>query len=175
MTTHGGCCSGQSARGYDKLYHVWQGMKDRCYNPNNREYFNYGGRGIKVCEDWLDYSKFREFMIGIGYDYKAPRGTYTIERKDVNRDYTPENCIWADKTTQCFNRRKFEGTTSKYVGVSYDKTKTNKPWRVSLKKNGKIVFSGSFAIEEDAAKAYDEACFKHYGIRKNFPNESENT
>lgn len=134
MTTHGGCCSGQSVRGYDKLYHVWQGMKDRCYNPNNREYFNYGGRGIKVCEDWLDYGKFREFMIGIGYDYKAPRGTYTIERKDVNRNYEPDNCTLKSLSEQQSNK------TSSRLLTYNGKTMSVTEWAQELGINADTIF-----------------------------------
>ena len=148
------------------IYNAWLSMRRRCYNPSESSYENYGGRGIKVCDRWLE--SFQNFYEDMG---DVPFEGASIERLDVNGDYSPENCVWADKTTQCFNRRKFKGASSKYIGVSYDKTKKNRPWRVSLKKGGVILYSGSFSTEEEAARAYDDACMEHYGVRKNFPDE----
>ena len=151
------------------IHNAWLSMRRRCYDTNNTGYENYGGRGIKLCDRWLE--SFENFYADMG---DIPFEGASIERKDVNGDYSPENCVWADKTTQCFNRRKFKGTSSKYIGVSFDKTKKSRPWRVSLRKGGETLFSGSFGTEVEAAKAYDEACFKYYGVRKNFPDEKDN-
>lgn len=84
MKTHGGSSS--------RLYHVWQGIKNRCLNPNSPEYYNYGGRGITICDEWLDFDNFRVFMLSIGYNSKAAKGAQTIERIDVNKGYFPDNC-----------------------------------------------------------------------------------
>lgn len=88
----------------ERLYMIWCAMKARCYNLNNREYENYGGRGIQVCNEWLDYSKFREFMLLHGYDSNAPRGKYTIDRIDNDGDYCPENCRVIPIQQQMYNR-----------------------------------------------------------------------
>lgn len=78
---------------HERLYHVWDGMKQRCNNPNHAAYKNYGGRGIKVCEEWeKDYTKFREFMLVNGYNPEAPFGECTIDRINNDGDYCPENC-----------------------------------------------------------------------------------
>jgi hypothetical protein len=81
------------------IYGRWSAMLDRCRNPNHKSYHNYGGRGITVCERWHDFSNFYE-DIKDGY---AP--TLTIERKDVNGNYDPDNVIWVDMKAQGRNRR----------------------------------------------------------------------
>lgn len=89
-----------------RIYHVYQSMKGRCYNPNNIDYKNYGGRGIKVCDEWLNNStSFIEWAYKTGYDESAKYGTCTLDRIDVNGDYCPENCRWADSITQARNKK----------------------------------------------------------------------
>lgn len=150
------------------IHNAWCSMRRRCYGENDSSYDNYGSRGITVCDRWME--SFENFYEDTG---DVPFEGASIERKDVNGNYCPENCVWADKTTQCFNRRKFEGKSSQYVGVFYEKDR-NKPWRVSLKRYGKVVFSGSYFTELEAAEAYDEAALEHYGVRRNFPEKQNN-
>jgi hypothetical protein len=82
-----------------KTYMVWATMKQRCFNPNNKKYKNYGARGITVCERWLDFNNFLEDM------GEKPEG-YSIERIDVNANYDPSNCIWMPLNNQSFNKQK---------------------------------------------------------------------
>lgn len=83
-----------------KLYGVWAGMKRRCYNPNTKYYADYGGRGIRVCDEWLAYEPFKEWAIASGYSEGM-----SIERINVNAGYSPGNCKWIPLSEQNVNKR----------------------------------------------------------------------
>jgi len=106
-----------------KIYKVFHGMKQRCYNPKNPEYKNYGGRGIKVCDEWLNnFVKFYEWMILAGWDNSKSAKEQTIERNDVDGDYCPENCRLIPLEEQALNR-----TNSRMV-TAFGKTQTISQW-----------------------------------------------
>ena len=85
-----------------KTYNVWQSMKGRCYTKSYTGYPNYGGRGITVCERWrISYQNFID-------DMGIPEPGMTLERKDNDAPYSPENCIWASRSAQSHNKRTME-------------------------------------------------------------------
>lgn len=95
---------------HTRIYTVWTGMKNRCYNKNEPKYKNYGKRGIKVCEEWKnDCMAFAKWAYENGYDEKAEYMQCTLDRIDVNGDYCPQNCRWADQKTQQNNRTNNKG------------------------------------------------------------------
>lgn len=99
------------------LYKDWTSMKNRCYNPNAQQYHNYGGRGIKVCDEWKSYLPFKKWAIENGYS----KGL-SIDRIDVNGDYSPDNCRWATMREQANNTRR-------NVFIDYDgQRKTAAEW-----------------------------------------------
>lgn len=81
------------------LHNIWCGMNNRC-NPNHKDSENYGGRGIRVCDEWSSYEAFADWARNNGYEEGL-----SIERKDVNGNYCPENCTWIPLEKQARNRR----------------------------------------------------------------------
>lgn len=88
-----------------RLYSVWDSMRQRCFNPNNRAYNNYGGRGISVCKEWDNFIEFKNWAYENGYIDSYKRGELTLDRIDVNKDYRPSNCRWIDMRKQSNNKR----------------------------------------------------------------------
>lgn len=105
-----------------KLYRVYYGIKQRCYNKKYHQYQDYGGRGVKICDEWLnDFETFYNWAMNNNY-----REGLTIDRIDVNGDYEPDNCRWSDRKTQAQNRRN-------NIYLTYEgKTQTMKQWAEEL-------------------------------------------
>lgn len=109
-TTHGGTGT--------RLYNIWNGIKSRCSNPNDTCYQHYGARGITVCDEWKnDFSSFRKWALENGY-----ADNLTIERKDVNGNYEPNNCCWITLVQQGYNK------TNSVLITRNGETKTMTEW-----------------------------------------------
>lgn len=101
-----------------RLNRIWRGMKSRCNNPHVKDFSYYGGRGIKVCKEWSDsFESFRDWANSNGYAENL-----TLDRIEVNDNYTPDNCRWVDRLTQSRNKR------DNVCLTLYGKTKTLMEW-----------------------------------------------
>ena len=133
---------------YHRLYKTWKSMMQRCNNQGIATYKNYGGRGITVCDEWLDVRNFINDM------YPSFKEGLTLDRIDVNGNYEPSNCRWADSFVQLRNTRKLQkNNTSEYRGVYLNK-RTGK-YVVQIRVNYARINLGTFITAIDAAKAYD--------------------
>lgn len=84
------------------LFRRWKNMRQRCLNPNNNAYPRYGGRGIKVCDQWVnDFKAFHDWSLGNGYDENLE-----LDRMDNNGDYSPDNCRFTTTVENCNNQRR---------------------------------------------------------------------
>ena len=95
-----GCSLKKHGMRNTRLWRIWDGMRKRCYNPRHKWYKRYGGRGITICDEWLqDHGALFAGALAIGY-----QDGLTIDRIDVDKGYFPDNCRWVDMKTQSNNR-----------------------------------------------------------------------
>lgn len=132
----------------NRLYNIWRGIKKRCTLPSDKDYKNYGGRGIQICNEWLNsYIAFHDWAINNGYSEEL-----TIDRIDYDGNYEPSNCRWVTMKEQNNNKRSnvfftYNGKTksmSKWCdefGVSYEKIKNKYE---TLKKHNNLNFDDLF-------------------------------
>lgn len=137
-------------------YYSWYAMRRRCNYEKAQNYPYYGGRGIKVCEQWdRDFSAFFEDM------GTRPVGT-TLDRKNNNGDYTPENCRWATYVEQRANQKMPSSNKSGYQGVQFHKA--TKKWRAYISIDRKPLHLGVFSDIGSAIKARKEAELKYWRV-----------
>ena len=152
-----GCQKGGNTHGlsHNQFYQTWYDMKYRCYNTKRRDYKHYGARGITVCEEWLDVANF------VAWAEKTHPNTegMSLDRIDNDKGYSPENCRWADRTTQSINQRKYKSNTSGFVGVNWSKSKSI--WVVNIKHHKISKYVGGFKTKEEAVLARDQYIIKN--------------
>lgn len=132
-----------------RIKNIYGGMKKRCYTPTQDGYEYYGGRGIKICDEWLnDKEKFVEWALTNGYE-----SSLSIDRIDVNGDYCPENCKWSDIKTQ--NRNKRNNHLIEHNGM----TKTISEWEEYLGFKSGVLTQRIVVRGGDVHKAIEKKLF----------------
>ena len=139
QTTHG--------MSHSKFYQTWYDMKRRCYDAKRRDYKWYGGKGITICEEWLDPKVF------INWCEETYIEGMTLDRIDVDKNYQPSNCRWVDMSVQNSNKGIRETNTSGYTGVTWHKNV--KRWCSTLRSQGVLINVGTFKDKIEAVIARD--------------------
>lgn len=146
------------------LLAIYNGILARCYKEDHYAYEFYGARGIKVCERWRE--SFDNFVKDIGI---KPSNTHSLDRKDNDGDYEPDNIRWATKRQQTLNRRIPKNNKSGARGVYWHKG--HKKWAASIRVSGRTILLGYFKEVTPAARAYDRAAAFYNGdeAQLNYP------
>jgi hypothetical protein len=149
-TTHGDS--------YTRFYRIWAGMRERCDNPNHKDYNIYGGRGITYQESWNLFKNFKKDMLENYSD------DLELDRINPDLSYTFDNCRWVNESLQAYNQRLSKHNTSGVCGVYY--CKTSDKWIAQISKDGLQIRIGQFINFDDAVFARKEAELKYFGFNK---------
>ena len=151
-----------------RIHKEWRGILHRCKNPSASHYENYGGRGITVCDEWKeDFMAFYEWSMQNGY-----ADNLTLDRKDNDKGYSPDNCRWVTHMENCHNRGKRKDCKSSHSGVRKNVFKSGKvKYRATICVNYKTINLGYFDTEEEAVNARIKAEEKYWGKKEGGLNE----
>lgn len=141
-----------------RIYGIWCGIRQRCTNPNAKFFSYYGGRGIKVCDRWLD--SFENFLADMG----EPQAGYTLDRVNNEGNYEPNNCKWVTRKEQASNTRRNRNIT--YKGVTLNVTQWSK--KTSIPSNTIITRLENGWTEEDALTTHIVKERREVLIQKHF-------
>ena len=152
----------------ERIHKEWRGILHRCKNPSASHYENYGGRGITVCDEWKeDFMAFYEWSMKNGY-----ADNLTLDRKDNDKGYSPDNCRWVTHMENCHNRGKRKDCKTSHSGVRKTMFKSgNFKYRATICVNYKNINLGYFDTEEEAVEARIKAEEKYWGKKEGDFNE----
>ena len=142
-----------------RLFDTWYGMITRCYTTTSKDYISYGGRGIIVCEEWLDVRNFIEWCESTHPNIEG----LSLDRIDVNGNYEPSNCRWATTLIQNVNKRLQLNNKSGFAGVNLLKSGR---WKCRISINKNRITLGTFLTIEEAVQARD-----NYIIENKLPHK----
>jgi hypothetical protein len=151
-----------------RLYSIWRGMRSRCRYKSTDFYEIYGGRGIKVCDEWQEsFIPFQKWALDNGYT-----DTLQIDRIDSDGDYTPENCRWVTNAENMQNTRLIRvNNKTGFRGIK--PTKNVCKYETGLKMNRVSYYLGTYTTPQEAAQAYDIGVLLLEGLHpRNFPEFS---
>lgn len=138
-------------------------MWARCTCENNRDFHNYGGRGITVCETWSSFTKFIEDM------GPKPDSRFTLERRDNDKGYSKDNCKWATRAEQNLNKREYKRSKSTLSGV---RARYNGKYSSQISIGGKKVHLGTFNTEQEAHERFIQERSKRVYIPEKTPKRT---
>jgi hypothetical protein len=149
------------------IYYVWKNIKYRCFNPEHKAYKDYGGRGIKVYEGWLDNPKaFIEYVETLGWEEGLQ-----VDRIDNDKNYEPDNLRVVTHCENLQNTRLLRSSnTSGFRGIGHDKRDRKNPYESAIKVDKTKYHLGSYSTPQQGAQAYDIAVILLNGLQpRNFP------
>ena len=164
--TNCGCLNKENAKNrlikhgmtHSPEYNAWLGMKARCYKKTYQHYNRYGGRGIKVCDEWKN--NFMQFYKDMG---EKPAPNYQLDRIDNDGNYCKENCRWVTPSQNCYNRTRYHNKTG-FTGVS--KNTSSGKYSAWYSLNRKHIQVGTFETPEEAYKERIKAIKKYNKTHK---------